>query len=190
MSNYRDEFLENTYYLISNQWFNQKILFENTDDYKTFILYVISNILEHSGIIISAYSILPNTFYFVIKNQEKWLKISNFMRKIQVGYAMYFKKKQNNPESRWLPIFEWRFKSNKIELEELEKIESCVAFEPLRAGLVENIKNWPYTSVHQSIDTGYDPTTQTYIKTYHDARINQKMFFEEEFLKENNLFVS
>jgi hypothetical protein len=71
MSNYREEFLEDTYYLISNKGFNKNILFENSDDYKTFILYVISNILDHPGITISAYCILPHHFYFVIKNKEK-----------------------------------------------------------------------------------------------------------------------
>ena len=183
MWNYRDKFLENTYYLISNKGFNNNILFENSDDYKTFILYIVSNILDHSGISISAYSILPNSFYFVIKNQEEGLKLSDFMRKIQVSYAMYFKKKNENIlSSKWFPVFNWRFKSYKIDLEELEKIESCVAFEPLRLALVENIKNRPYTSVHQSLDTGYDYQSQMYLKIYSEISQIQKIFFEEEFL--------
>lgn len=183
MWNYRDEFLENTYYLVSNKWFGDTILFENSDDYKTFILYVASNILDHSGIIISAYSILPNSFYLVIKNQEQGLKLSDFMRKIQVSYAMYFKKKEKNKDlPRWLPVFEWRFKARKVELDELEEIESCVAFEPLRMSLVENIQNRPYTSAHQSLDTGYDYKSQMYLKIYSEIPQIQKIFFTEEFL--------
>lgn len=181
MSNYRDDFLENNYYLVFNQWFNHNILFENNDDYKTFILYVISNILDHSGIMISAYSILPDRFYLVIKNNEKWLKLSDFMRKIQVSYAMYSKKKdEEGSKSRWLPVFEWRFKAKVIDIEDLEKVESCVAFEPIRAKLVENINNRPYTSAHQVIDTGYDYKSQTHIKIYNDWRKIQKMFFEDD----------
>jgi REP element-mobilizing transposase RayT len=178
MSNYRDEFLDDTYYLISNKWFNNSILFENSDDYKTFILYVISNLLDHTWIIISAYCILPQHFHFVIKNKDKWFKISDFMRKIQVSYAMYLKSKQNN-ESRWLPVFEWRFKANVINLDDLEYIESCVAFDPVRHESIENIKNWPYTSAHQLIDTWYDYITQTHIKIYNDWRKIQKRFFED-----------
>lgn len=173
---------ENTYYLISNKWFNNNILFENSDDYKTFILYIVSNILDHSGINVSAYSILPDRFYFVIKNQETGFKISDFMRKIQVSYAMYFKKKSQDESLRWIPVFEWRFKAHKIELEDLQEIESCVAFEPLRAWLIENIQNRPYTSAHQSLDTWYDYKSQMYLKIYSEVPQIQKIFFEEEFL--------
>ena len=183
MWNYRDEFLENTYYLISNKGFNNSILFENSDDYKTFILYTVTNILDHGGISISAYSILPNSFYFVIKNQEQGLKLSDFMRKIQVSYAMYFKwYSESKSSSKWLPVFDGRFKAYKIELEELKEIESCVAFEPLRIGLVEDIKNWPYTSAHQSLDTGYNYQSQMYLKIYSEIPQIQKTFFTEEFL--------
>ncbi|OQY38615.1 MAG: hypothetical protein B6229_05555 [Spirochaetaceae bacterium 4572_7] len=93
MSNYRDEFLPDTYYLISNKGFNNNILFESGDDYKTFILYVIANLLDHPVLSISAYCILPKHFHLIVKNKEKGFKLSDFMRKIQVSYAMYFKKK-------------------------------------------------------------------------------------------------
>lgn len=184
MSNYRDEFLWESYYLISNKGFNNNILFENSDDYKTFILYTISNILDHTWIMMSAYCILPNTFYFIIKNQEKWFKLSDFMRKIQVSYAMYFKKKnESNLESRWVPVFEWRFKSQKIDLEELEEIESCVSFEPIRLKLIENIRDRPYTSAHQTLDTWYDYKSQMHIKIYNDNRKIYKTFFGEDILR-------
>jgi hypothetical protein len=67
-------------------------------------------------------------------------------------------------------------------LEELEEIESCVAFEPLRMSLVEDIQNRPYTSAHQSLDTGYDYKSQMYLKTYSEIPQIQKIFFTEEFL--------
>ena len=181
MSNYRDEFLENTYYLISNKGFNHNILFENSDDYKTFILYVISNVLDHAWITISAYCMLPDKFYLVVKNTEKWFKLSDFMRKIQVSYAMYLKKwNHENNESKWVPVFEWRFKAQKINLEDIEKTESCVAFEPIRSGAIDNIKNRPYTSAHQVIETWYDYKKQTHIKIYNDWRKIENMFFEDE----------
>jgi len=182
MSNYRDEFLWNTHYLISNKWFNGNILFEKNDDYKTFILYVIANLLEHPNITISAYCILPKHFHFVIKNKEKWFKISDFMRKIQVSYAMYFKKKNSEkPELKWVPVFEWRFKAKTIEEKELEYIESCVAFDPILHKAVEDIKNWPYTSAHQITDTWYNHMTQTHIKIYNDWRkIYKNTFFNDD----------
>lgn len=183
MSNYREDFLGNSYYLIWNKWFNDNILFSSADDYKTFILYVIENLLEFKNLTLSAYSLLPNHFHLVIKNTEKGLEISDFMRKIQVSYAMYFKKNSNSKSDRWVPVFEWRFKAKLIDLNDIERIESCVAYDPLNHELVEDMKNWPYSSVHQVADTWYDYSTQTHIKIYNDDRkISKKMFTEDEHL--------
>lgn len=184
MSNYRDEFLENSYYLVSNKWFNDNILFSTADNYKTFILYVIEKLLEYPTILLSAYCLLPNYFYFVVKNVNKWFDLSNFMRKVQVSYAMYLKK---NPDivnlSRGVPIFEWRFKTRLLKEEEIENAENCVSYEPLRIGLVEKLKDWPYDSVHQLIDTWFDYTQQTHIKVYNEWRkISKKMFSDEDCL--------
>ena len=67
--------------------------------------------------------------------------------------------------------------------DDIEKIESCVSYDPLNHELVEDIKNWPYFSVHQVSDTWYDYSTQTYIKIYNDNRkISKKMFSEDEHL--------
>ncbi len=180
MSNYRDEFLENTYYLISNKGFNGNILFEHSNDYKTFILYVIANLLEYPQITISSYCILPKHFHFVIKNKEKWMKISDFMRKLQVSYAMYVKKKNEWNENRWVPVFEWRFKAEKIEEDNLEFVESCVAFDPINHEAIEDIKNWPYTSAHQIANTWYEYMKDTHIKVYNDGRkIHRNCKFKE-----------
>ena len=180
MSNYRDEFLENTYYLVFNQWFNKNILFENSDDYKTFVLYAMQHLIEMPQLVMSAYCILPSYFYFVIKNKEHWLMLSDFMRKVQVSYAMYLKKKEKNQEnSKWLPVFGWRFKANIIEEESLEDIESCVAFEPIKNEFVEDIKSRPHTSAHQVIETWYDCMSDTHIKIYNEWRKLYKKTFDD-----------
>lgn len=181
MSNYRDKFEENKYYLISNEGFNTNVLFENADDYKTFILYVIANLLDHPWLSISAYCILPKHFHFVIKNKDNGLELSNFMRKIQVSYAMYFKKKNiEKIELKWVPVFNGRFKAKLINDNELEHVESCVAFDPIHHNAIEDIQNRPYTSAHQIIDTGYNYMTQTHIKIYNDNRkIHKNIFFED-----------
>ena len=181
MANYRDEFLDETYYLVSNKWFNNNILFESSDDYKTFILYVIANLLEHPWLIISAYCILPKSFQLVILNKEKWLKLSNFMRKVQVSYAMYFKKNNMEKEQlKWVPVFAGRFKASAIEDDELEYIESCVSFNPVTNESIEDIKDRPYTSAHQITNTGYNYLTQTHIKIYNDGRkINKNCKFKD-----------
>lgn len=157
-------------------------MFSNSDDYKTFILYVIENLLAYSTISISAYSILPDHFHFMVKNNESWYKLSDFMRRIQVSYAMWFKRKYNE-NNRGVPVFEWRFKAKQIELNDIEDYESYISFDPIYHELVEDIRDWPYTSAHQTIQTWYDYTTQTHIKIYNEWRkISKKLFSKENHL--------
>lgn len=180
MSNYREAFQWETYYLISNKWFNGSVLFENSDDYKAFMLYVIENLLVYKGIILSAYSILPDHFHLVIKNRDEWYELSDFMRKIQVSYAMFFKRSKWDAVSKWVPVFQWRFKATPIDTSDLEHIESCVSYDPINHGYIDEIDGWPYTSVHQLINTGYDAMNQTHIKIYNDGRDVKKYFFTEQ----------
>lgn len=180
MSNYRDIFLENTYYLVSNKWFNGSVLFENSDDYKAFMLYVIENLLEYKWLILSAYALLPDHFHLVIKNCNEWYDLSDFMRKLQVSYAMFNKKVKQNPDSRWLPVFEWRFRASIIPDDKIEHIESCVSYDPENHGFIEDISWRPYTSVHQVENTWYDYMTQTHIRVYNEWRNIKKKFFSAE----------
>jgi len=157
MWNYRDKFLQNSYYHITNKSLNSIDIFKEKEDYEKFIDYIAKNLIEYPTIGLSAYSILPNHFHFVIKNNRNWLQISEFMRKIQVSYAMYFKKKYANYFSmKWLPVFQWRFKSKLIkDEEELRQIESYVNFDAINHKLAYSISDRPYTSLHQFIDTGF-----------------------------------
>lgn len=180
MSNYREAFQWETYYLISNKWFNDNVLFENSDDYKAFMLYVIENLLVYKWIVLSAYSILPDHFHLVIKNKNEWYELSDFMRKIQVSYAMFYKRSKSNPQGVWVPVFGWRFKATPIDPRNLEHIESCVSYDPIHHSYIDEIDGWPYTSVHQLVDTGYDFMNQTHIKIYNDGRDVKKDFFSEE----------
>lgn len=180
MSNYREAFQWETYYLISNKGFDGNVLFENSDDYKAFMLYVMENLLVHKWIIISAYSILPDHFHLVIKNKNSWYELSDFMRKVQVSYAMFFKRSKNDRFGRWMPVFQGRFKAKKILDNELEHIEWCVSYDPINHNCIDNISWRPYSSIHQVIGTWYDFMTQTHIKIYNEGRNIKKDFFSIE----------
>lgn len=147
MWNTRFEFLENHYYHIYNRWFEKQIIFKNDIDFKMFYKYIIKNLNDYKIVKIISWSILPNHFHFVIQNLETGLILSDFMRKIQVSYAMYFKKKYKI--GRW-PVFEWRFKSKIINNDKY--LYQCIAyvnFNSLKHGLVNNIYNYKWSSYHQ-----------------------------------------
>lgn len=152
------------------------ILFENTTDYKTFMLYVIEHLLSYPSLQIIAYCILPDHFHFILKNKYQWFDISEFMRKLQVSYAMYFKRKHtDNEQLKWIPVFSWRFKAHKIENdEELKHFEWYVNYNAVNHKLVENIDDWPYCSIHQLVATTYNYLQQTHIKVYNEWKKIQK----------------
>lgn len=93
MSNSRDPFIADAFYHITNKSFDGKTIMRNSSDYETFLRYVLSNLLEYSNIAITSYCVLPDHFHFVVKNGRKGFDISEFMRRVQISYAMYYKKK-------------------------------------------------------------------------------------------------
>lgn len=148
MSNSRFEFQENNYYHIYNRWFEKQIIFKNDNDFERFYKYIIKLLKEYETIKIVSWSFMPNHFHFVIHNLETGLKISDFMRKLQVSYAMYFKRNYKTGLNQ--PVFEWRFKAKLISDEEyLLKCLTYVNFNPLKHEIVDNIDNYKWTSYHQ-----------------------------------------
>lgn len=69
----------------------------------------------------------------IIKSSKSGIKISNFMRKLQQWYAMYFKiSSSSDLKIRW-QFFEWRFKAKLIKDEDyLAKCMVYVNFNPLK----------------------------------------------------------
>lgn len=165
MSNSRDPFQEWVSYHIVNKSFGNMILWETWNDYKTFILQIIDHLMNFPNIKLISYCILPDHFHFVISNTKKWFDISNFLKKVQISYAMYFKKRHSdNISLKWLPVFKWRFKSLEIQQDKLDEIVSYVNYNAIHHEIVESVSNRPYSSIHQFMDTWYDYTQETYIK--------------------------
>jgi len=148
MSNSRFEFLENYYYHVYNRWFDKQIIFKNKNDFEKFYTYIVKELKEYENIKLVSYCILPNHFHFIIHNLETGLKLSDFMRKIQVSYAMYFKRKYETGLRK--PVFEWRFKAKYIKDEEyLAKCLSYVNYNAVKHWVVDNINDYPRSSYHQ-----------------------------------------
>ena len=165
MSNSRDQFQEWMSYHIVNKSFGNIILWETWNDYKTFILQIIDHLMTFPGIRLISYCILPDHFHFILSNTKKGFDISNFLKKIQISYAMYFKKKHSdNPQLKWLPVFKWRFRASEIQPDRLDEIISYVNYNAIHHEIVESVSNRPYSSIHQFVDTWYDYKQETYIK--------------------------
>ncbi|MDD2565982.1 MAG: transposase [Candidatus Gracilibacteria bacterium] len=150
MSNTRFEFIENTYYHIYNRGFQKQIIFKDKYDFERFYKYIIKEQKDFLNIKIVSYCFLPNHFHFIVHNIETGLSLSDFMRKIQGSYAMYFKAKHKTETGLRMPVFEGRFKAKIIENEEyLAKCLTYVNYNAIKHNIVKNIEDYQFTSYHQ-----------------------------------------
>jgi len=161
MSNKRYDFQENSYYHVYNRGFLKQPIFIEEKDYERFCEYVIKEQKNYNWIKLISYSFLPNHFHFIIHNIKTGLDISDFMRKIQVSYTMYFKLryKETGLVQRG-PFFEWRFKAKLIKDEDyLLKCIAYVNYNPLKHKIIKDIDNYKYTSLHQLIGSSKPVTS-------------------------------
>ena len=141
---------KDNYYHIYNRWFDKQIIFRSDDDFERFYKTIIRYNKIYKWIKILAYCFLSNHFHIIITSNESGIEITNFMRKIQQSYAMYFKTNLSaDLKNKW-PVFEWRFKSKLINTDEyLEQCLAYISFNPVKHQIVDNIDDYKWTSYHQ-----------------------------------------
>lgn len=152
----RDPFEVNSYYFVKNRSKNHKVLWRNSSDFEKFLKTIVSYLIEFEQIAILAYVVLPDQYQFLIKNGEHSHALSRFLRRIQISYAMYYKKKYPAVLAKWEAVFPDRFIAEKIWSElALKKIAESINLAPVRNWIVKKISDRPYTSAHQVMKTGY-----------------------------------
>ena len=161
MWNSRLEFLEKHYYHVCNYWFDKHDLFKDGSDFEKIYKIVSKYSADYKkNIKLISYCYLPNHFHFVFYCLETWFSVSDFMRKVQLSYAIYLKNKYLD-YTKWQPIFNWRFKSKMLEWQDyLYKTIAYVNYNPVKHKLVEDIKDYKYTSYHKILNK---ETFQKYI---------------------------
>ncbi|MGB9706940.1 MAG: transposase [Microgenomates group bacterium] len=98
--------------------------------------------LSQPLVTVIAYCLLPTHFHFILR-QEKDKGIRQFMQKLLNSYAHYFTLKY---QSRG-PVFEGNFKAVRVENEEqLLHLSRYIHLNPVSSYLVENPKDYPYSS--------------------------------------------
>ena len=137
-----------TYYHIFNRAFEKQTIFYDHSDYDRFYKTILRYWKDgFPKIDLVSYCFLPNHFHLILiskSDDEKY--ISNFMRKIQQSYAQYAKAKYSSWKGQF---FEWRFKAKPIQDDKyLQQCFVYVNFNAIKHWLVEDIKDWKYTSYH------------------------------------------
>ena len=96
------------YYLTYPQGIAQSILHRKPKDYK------VTNLVKKSpSCSLIAYCLMPNHFHFMIRQEDNELTISDLMRRVCIGYSMYYNDRHHHSGT----IFQGRYKNILVENE-------------------------------------------------------------------------
>ena len=142
----RRKFEENTNYHVYNRWLYKQTLFHNNKDLQRFLWYIdIYKKKCEKDLSILAYCILPNHFHLVVHNISGGHRLSYFIGNICAAYTRYYKAKYAKEKGKM--YFECRFKAKEIIDEDY--LQQCIQYvenNPLKHGLIDNIKDWIFRS--------------------------------------------
>ena len=141
MSRIARQYSESGLYHIIFRGLNKQDIFNDTSDFfrlKTTIV----KFKQEMNFEVYAYCFMSNHVHIMIKEKQIG-EISLIMKRILTGYAMYFNKKYD----RTGPLFESRYKSNPIEIDDyFLAVVRYIHQNPLKACMVKEVGEYTWSS--------------------------------------------
>lgn len=137
---------------------NKQNIFETTGDYMKmmgFLKDLLSDFIVnkehlHDAFSIYAYCLMPNHIHILLKEGEK-ATVSEIIRRLNVRYATYY----NWKYKRVGHLFQNRFKSEPVNDDlYLSVLLRYIHQNPLKAGIVENVNDYIWSSWREYTDKG------------------------------------
>ncbi len=129
-----------TYFHIYNRGVNRNTVFFDDENYRFFIQRMSEYLTPELDVI--AYCLMPNHFHFLVQ-QHQPEAISTFMGRISKSYVQAVNMRFN----RTGHLFEGKYKINEIDtVQYLVHLSSYIHLNPVRAGLVNEVKDWRFRS--------------------------------------------
>jgi REP element-mobilizing transposase RayT len=121
-------------YHIITRGINREKIFNDNDDREEFVRRL-SVSLKETGNICYGWALMPNHFHLLVRRGKK--SISDLMRKLLTGYAVYY----NRKHKRRGYLFQNRYKSILCQEEGyLLELVRYIHLNPVRGGIVKNMK--------------------------------------------------
>lgn len=134
------------FYHIINRGVEQRVIFKDKEDYD-FFTEQLSNLSKNFNITIHNYCLMNNHYHLLIETRDE--NLSKFMRQLNGIYAIYFNKKNKRSGHLW----QGRFKSWYVTDEAyLYTLILYIEQNPLKAKIVKNIIDYPYSSCHYFLE--------------------------------------
>jgi REP element-mobilizing transposase RayT len=136
-----DVFAADQYYHIYNRGAGKGLLFFNSGNYE-YCLRLVKRYQQRYGVTVIAYCLMPNHYHFLLR-QETDEPLSRFVNVLFNAYVQAVNKQQNRQGT----LFEGRFRHVWVEQEEyLVHLCRYIHLNPLKAGLVSRLEDWPYSN--------------------------------------------
>ena len=130
------------YYHIINRGVDQRVIFKEAKDYEEFE-ELMCFYAQSFDIVLHNYCLMNNHYHLLIEIKKE--NLSKFMRQLGMNYAIYFNKKYKRSGHLW----QGRFKSWYVTDEAYLYTLMCyIEQNPIKAKLVKDIKEYPYSSYH------------------------------------------
>jgi putative transposase len=142
-----DVFVQGHYYHIYNRGAGKGLIFFNSGNYE-YLLYLVKRYCRRYGVTVIAYCLMPNHYHFLLR-QETDQVLSKFINVLFNAYVQAV----NRQQGRKGTLFEGRFRHVWVDREEY-LIHLCryIHLNPVKANLVPQIEDWPYSNYLEWID--------------------------------------
>ena len=158
-------FANNHYYHLYNRGVEKRTIFEDEDDYKTFIEILVYYLVPDKkkptvfsrktqlkisdSVSLLCYCLMPNHFHFLIK-QRKNDGIITLMHALGITYSKYFNKKYDRVGS----LFQGRFKAKLVNKDEyLLQLSKYIHLNP-KEFYKKTLGSYPYSSFRFYLEGG------------------------------------
>jgi REP element-mobilizing transposase RayT len=130
------------YYHVLNRGVEQRVVFKESKDYEYFE-ELMCFYAKSYGITIHNYCLMSNHYHLLVEITQE--NLSKFMRQLNMNYSIYFNKKYKRSGHLW----QGRFKSWYVTDEAYLYTLMCyIEQNPLKANMVSELKEYPYSSYH------------------------------------------
>lgn len=177
-------FQPNTYYHIFNRGVNRQPIFFKTENWVFFLKRLHAYFTPELADIV-AYCLMPNHYHLLI-----YLKTEQFSEKIMHPLMVSYAKAINQQENRVGPLFQGPFKAKAVESDSyLIHLSYYIHTNPVKAGLVPHVADWPYSSYLEYINQrkGTLPHPESILSQFPSPLAYQR-FIEEPETQETKLF--
>ena len=139
------------YYHVINRGVEQRNLFLDNEDFRTFE-ELLCKFSKEFDIIIHNFCLMNNHYHLLIELKKE--NLSKFMRQLGMSYAIYFNKKYKRTGHLWQGRYKSWYVTDEAYLYTLIKY---IEQNPLKVGIVKNLKNYQYSSFRYFVNQSKMP---------------------------------